>query len=71
MENPKEPIFYFKIQTTLNVGGLNQKIDETIQLDLTRFKFNGYDIIRMITNATSIILFVFCLISGTKKLIWN
>lgn len=71
VENPKEPIFYFKVQTTMNVGGLNQKIDETIEIDLTRFKYNGYDIVRMITNATSIILFVACLITGTKKLIWK
>lgn len=71
VENPKEPIFYFKVQTTMNVGGLNQKIDETIEIDLTRFKYNGYDIVRMITNATSIILFVTCLITGTKKLIWK
>lgn len=71
VENPKEPIFYFKVQTTMNVGGLNQEIDETIEIDLTRFKYNGYDIIRMITNATSIIFFVACLITGTKKLIWK
>ncbi len=58
VENPKEPIFYFKVQTTMNVGGLNQKIDETIEIDLTRFKYNGYDIVA-------------CLITGTKKLIWK
>lgn len=71
IETPKEPIFYIRINTDMNVGGLNQSIDETITLDLTQFKYNGYDIIRIITNSTSILLFSMCLISGTKKLIWK
>lgn len=71
VENPKDPVFYININTDLNSFGIDQKIDESIKLDLTVFKYNGYDIVRIITNATSIILFSLCLISGTKKLIWK
>lgn len=70
-ETPKEPIFHFDINTYMDVGGINQRICESIELDLTVFKYNGYDMVRIITNATSIILFSLCLISGTKKLIWK
>ena len=67
----KEPIFEIPIQTTIVNGGLNYEIDEKIVLDLTCFRLNGYDMVQIFTQSTTILLFVVCLISGTKKLMWK
>lgn len=67
----KEPIFKIPIQTTITNGGLNYKIDEEIVLDLTCFRLNGYDMVQIFTQSTTILLFIVCLIAATKRLMWK
>ena len=67
----KEPVFTVPIKTTIKNGGLNYSIDEEIVLDLTCFKLNGYDMVQIFTQSTTMLLFIVCLISATKKLMWS
>ncbi len=68
---PKEPVFEIPINVNIGTGGLNFEIDEKIVLDLTIFRLHGYDMVRIFANSTSILIFIICLIAGTKKFIWK
>lgn len=63
------PIFKFPIETTITNGGLNYKIDEEIEVDLTRFQFMGQDIVRLVLRSTFYVGFVIMLIHVTSKFI--
>ena len=64
-----DPIFKFPIETTITNGGLNYKIDEEIEVDLTRFQFMGQDIVRLVLRSTFYVGFVITLIHVTSKFI--
>ena len=63
----KEPIFEVPIKTTLQNGGFEFEIDETIVLDLTVFKINGVDIVKVVLNFASVVGFTIMLIKTTTK----
>lgn len=65
----EKPIFTFPIETTITNGGLNYKIDEEIEVDLTRFQFMGQDIVRLVLRSTFYVGFVIMLIHVTSKFI--
>ena len=65
----QKPIFKFPIETTITNGGLNYKIDEEIEVDLTRFQFMGQDIVRLVLRSTFYVGFVIMLIHVTSKFI--
>ena len=65
----QKPIFTFPIETTITNGGLNYKIDEEIEVDLTRFQFMGQDIVRLVLRSTFYVGFVITLIHVTSKFI--
>lgn len=65
----QKPIFTFPIETTITNGGLNYKIDEEIEVDLTRFQFMGQDIVRLVLRSTFYVGFVIMLIHVTSKFI--
>ena len=65
----EKPIFKFPIETTITNGGLNYKIDEELEVDLTRFQFMGQDIIRLVLRSTFYVGFVLMLIHVTSKFI--
>lgn len=65
----QKPIFKFPIETTITNGGLNYKIDEEIEVDLTRFQFMGQDIVRLVLRSTFYVGFVITLIHVTSKFI--
>lgn len=65
----QKPIFKFPIETTIINGGLNYKIDEEIEVDLTRFQFMGQDIVRLVLRSTFYVGFVIMLIHVTSKFI--
>lgn len=65
----QKPIFKFPIETTITNGGLNYKIDEEIEVDLTRFQFMGQDIVRLVLRSTFYVGFVIMLIHITSKFI--
>ena len=65
----EKPIFTFPIETTITNGGLNYKIDEEIEVDLTRFQFMGQDIVRLVLQSTFYVGFVIMLIHVTSKFI--
>lgn len=65
----EKPIFKFPIETTITNGGLNYKIDEEIEVDLTRFQFMGQDIVRLVLRSTFYVGFVIMLIHVTNKFI--
>ena len=65
----EKPIFTFPIETTITNGGLNYKIDEEIEVDLTRFQFMGQDIARLVLRSTFYVGFVIMLIHVTSKFI--
>ncbi|MBQ8842442.1 MAG: hypothetical protein IJZ65_07430 [Ruminiclostridium sp.] len=68
---PKEPILELPLKANFKNDYINYEIDEVIVLDLTIFRLNGVDMVRVFCNTCSILLFVICLISGTKKFIWK
>ena len=65
----QKPIFTFPIETTITNGGLNYKIDEEIEVDLTQFQFMGQDIVRLVLRSTFYVGFVIMLIHVTSKFI--
>ena len=65
----QKPIFTVPIETTITNGGLNYKIDEEIEVDLTRFQFMGQDIVRLVLRSTFYVGFVITLIHVTSKFI--
>ena len=65
----QKPIFKFPIETTITNGGLNYKIDEEIEVDLTRFQFMGQDVVRLVLRSTFYVGFVIMLIHVTSKFI--
>ena len=65
----QKPVFKFPIETTITNGGLNYKIDEEIEVDLTRFQFMGQDIVRLVLRSTFYVGFVIMLIHVTSKFI--
>lgn len=65
----QKPVFKFPIETTITNGGLNYKIDEEIEVDLTRFQFMGQDIVRLVLRSTFYVGFVITLIHVTSKFI--
>ena len=65
----QKPVFKFPIETTITNGVLNYKIDEEIEVDLTRFQFMGQDIVRLVLRSTFYVGFVIMLIHVTSKFI--
>lgn len=65
----QKPVFKFPIETTITNGGLNYKIDEEIEVDLTRFQLMGQDIVRLVLRSTFYVGFVIMLIHVTSKFI--
>lgn len=68
---PKEPIFEVPLKSKLKNSVIDYELNEKIVLDLTVFRLNGYDMVRIFANTMSILLFVVCLIAATKKFIWK
>lgn len=69
VRDPVEPVFKVPIKTEITAFGLNESIDEEITLDLTMFKINGEDIVRVVLNFSIIVGFIVMLIKSTTKLL--
>ena len=68
VRDPVEPVFKVPIKTEITAFGLNESIDEEITLDLTMFKINGVDIVRVVLNFSITVGFIVMLIKSTTKL---
>ena len=68
VREPVEPVFKVPIKTEITAFGLNESIDEEITLDLTMFKVNGVDIVRVVLNFSITVGFIVMLIKSTTKL---
>lgn len=68
VRDPVDPVFKIPIKTEITAFGLNESIDEEIVLDLTMFKINGVDIVRLILSFSITVGFIVMLIKLTTKL---
>ena len=67
VRDPVPPVFEIPIQGELKGFGLNEKVDETLVVDLTIFKINGVDIVQSVLRFSFIVGFVILLIKTTTK----